>query len=723
MMIPHKIKKQLLKNAVVATAGFSIILTSTMPSYADWKTSYRDRQDRYEETESRYRKKYSDIEPSTRILSEENNPVSINFEMEDDLIYRSNSSQTVTLNTRGIPDGAMVDLSINDANGVWIPPQVKIMNNTATFEMYSSRYAGSKSYQLTASYMGQNFHSGVGYGGKDYVDVSRDHLMYIKEVNVERNLRYNQWDSIKVLIRTQNIKDGTNLRASIDSDLTVDDGRVYNNLAMICVTNEGNAKKGLHTLSVRYGGQTERIDLYVGDGVRLDKSANSNFVKGIDQAKVLKSLTVDTTQILIVTNGLKDGTLLDVSVPFPLKVTNPKVMVQGGQAILTVENDGKVAQGSYPFVIRYGSQYANGTIQVGANTLGTMPNSIDIVTAQGKADYINGVQYYTGSFNQYGRPVNGNGRPIDPSKNPVMISQNIRDVNIRPIVTLDKNKETFGIDISTIGIEDDKELQVKLPKGFSLDGDTKVIKNNASFNVSYKIGDIPTGQYEASISYEGQIFRFYLNVYGKNTESKAYVLNVYEEDYSLNKRGYQVMNYVLRTNLPENKKVEIDVPRGFSSDSKVRVRDGRAYFSVDAKSDTAPGIYRGYIYYDNSTSHRVPFDILVRGERPAKVQVTGLNRYIKDVHVSPVAFKTGQKRTIDIVFDTNEILDGTELYPRLLPAKTGRVGLRWDPRQAVRVRGNQAIFTVEQETNTMAGSYTVELVYKGQTVYVVISVV
>ena len=136
-----------------------------------------------------------------------------------------------------------------------------------------------------------------------------------------------------------------------------------------------------------------------------------------------------------------------------------------------------------------------------------------------------------------------------------------------------------------------------------------------------------------------------------------------------------------------------------------------------------PGIYKGYVYYDDNTSLRVPFDIIVRGERPSKVQVTGLNRYIKNVHVSPVTFNTGQRRSIDIVFDTNEIPDGTELRPRLLPTRKDRVGLKWDPRQAVRVRGNQAIFTVEQETNTMAGSYTVELIYKGQTVYVVISII
>ncbi|MGP1405073.1 hypothetical protein [Filifactor alocis] len=722
-MNTFKIKKRLVKNAVVATAGLSIILTSTMPSFAETTVSYGNWRDRYESSEAQYRNRYSNIEPNTRIHSEENNPVKIWFEMDDDLIYRANSSQTVTLRTRGIPDGAMVDLSINDRNGIWIPPQVKIMNNTATFEMYSSRYASPKSYQLTATYMGNSFHSGVGYGGKDYVDVSRDKILYIKDVIVNRNLDYGKKDEIRVTVRTQNINDGSSLRPSISGDLFVEDGIVYNNMAIIRVINNGNTKKGPHTLTIRYAGQTQRITVFVGDGSKLDAGVKSNFVRGVEQQRVLKSLTKDDVQMLVMTNGLKDGTLLDVSVPYPLKVNNSKIMVQSDQAVFTVTNEGKVPQGSYAFTIRYGTHYANGIIQVGNNKTGILPNHVDLVSPQGIADFYNGVQYYTGTFNQYGRPTDENGKPIDPSKNPVIMSQNIRDINIRPIVSSDKDTEVFGIDITTMGIDDGKELDVKLPSGFTMDGSTKVNKNQASFKVSYKKGSIPTGQYETTVKYDGQIVRFYLNVHGNSKSRESYVVNVYEEDYTINRKGYRVMNYVLRTNLPDDRKLEIDVPKGFNVDSRVRIYKGRAYFSVDAKSDVEPGIYKGYVYYDDNTNLRVPFDIIVRGERPSKVQVTGLNRYIKNVHVSSVTFNIGQKRSIDIVFDTNEIPDGTELRPRLLPSRKDRVGLKWDPRQAVRVRGNQAVFTVEQETNTMAGSYTVELIYKGQTVYVVISIV
>ena len=434
-MNTFKIKKRLVKNAVVATAGLSIILTSTMPSFAETTVSYGNWRDRYESSEAQYRSRYSGIEPNTRTHSEENNPVKIWFEMDEDLIYRANSSQTVTLRTRGIPDGAMVDLSINDRNGIWIPPQVKIVNNTATFEIYSSRYAGPKSYQLTATYMGNSFHSGVGYGGKDYVDVSRDKILYIKDVTVNRNLDYGKKDEIRVTVRTQNINDGSSLRPSISGDLFVEDGIVHNNMAIIRVINNGNAKKGPHTLTIRYAGQIQQITVFVGDGSKLDTGVKSNFVRGVEQQRVLKSLTKDDVQMLVMTNRLKDGTLLDVFVPYPLKVNNSKIMVQNDQAVFTVTNEGKAPQGSYTFTIRYGMHYANGTIQVGNNKTGILPNHVDLVSPQGIADFYNGVQYYTGTFNQYGRPTNENGKPIDPSKNPVIMSQNIRDINIRPITS------------------------------------------------------------------------------------------------------------------------------------------------------------------------------------------------------------------------------------------------------------------------------------------------
>lgn len=281
----------------------------------------------------------------------------IDIFIPDKLYYGESSATTVRLETENIPDGTTIALSLsNNSSNITIPASIKVYNNTASFEMYTSRYTERQTYTLTASYEGQNF-SETFYLNQDdkfHKDV------YIKDIVAETTLRYGRNDSIEIEVTTEDVPDGTYIQGDISgSGLYLDDEKVkvYDDKAIFVVNSKTTTPTGTYPFTAKYNGHSRTTDVVVSE-ITTD---TPYFVDTIVDRN-LREGSNDMIEITVCTNNALNGQYLSASIQgeqngntiypntYGLTVSTP-VLVYDNKAIFTVYSSEYTPAGSYDLVV------------------------------------------------------------------------------------------------------------------------------------------------------------------------------------------------------------------------------------------------------------------------------------------------------------------------------------------------------------------------------------
>lgn len=283
----------------------------------------------------------------------------IRIDIPDKLYYGESSSTTVRLDTENIPDGTVIPLFLsNNGSGITIPSSIKIYNNTASFEMYASRYTERQTYTLTATYEGKNFSETFYLSKND--NMSND--VYIQKIDVESSLRYGKNDTIEVTVTTDGIPDGEYIYGSITgSGLSLEDKevKVRDSKAIFEIYSDSSAATGIYQFKAEYDGHYRTADIVVSE-ITSDKP----FIVDTVVERSLHKDANDSIDITVYTNNALNGQYMTAKITgkvnsstiYPdeagLSVTTP-VLVYNNKAVFTVYSSPYTPEGGYDLEIDY----------------------------------------------------------------------------------------------------------------------------------------------------------------------------------------------------------------------------------------------------------------------------------------------------------------------------------------------------------------------------------
>ena len=300
----------------------------------------------------------------------------IQIDIPDKLHYGENSSTTVHLKTENIPDGTLISLSLsNNSSGITIPSSVRIYNNTASFEMYTSRYTERQTYTLIATYEGKQFSKTFYLNKND--NMSKD--VYIKKIDVESSLYYGRNDTIEIVVTTKDVPDGEYVCGSIsDNGLYLKDNKVkvLNNKAVFELNSKTSTPTGVYQFKAEYDGHYRTADVVVSE-TPSDKS----FIVNTIVERELHKNENDSINITVYTNNVPNGQYMTAKITSKLvnsntiysgetglNVTTP-ILVYNNKAVFTVYSSPYTPEGGYDLIIDYEGNTHKIRFYVGKNNI------------------------------------------------------------------------------------------------------------------------------------------------------------------------------------------------------------------------------------------------------------------------------------------------------------------------------------------------------------------
>ena len=281
----------------------------------------------------------------------------IDIVIPNKLYYGESSSTTVRLETENIPDGTTIALSLsNNGSNITIPASVKVFHNTASFEMYTSRYTENQTYTLTATYEGKNFSETFYLNQED--KFQKD--VFIKEISPETTLRAGRNDTIEVTVTTADVPDGTYIQGDISgSGLYLEDEtvKVRHNKAVFLLHSKSNTPTGVYSFTASYHGHTRKTDIVVSE-----TNTDTPFVIDTVIPRDLQAGKNDCMDITVYTNQLENGQSLsalivqksngDTIYPNGLGLTvSTPALVYDNKAIFTICSSAQTPVGKYGMII------------------------------------------------------------------------------------------------------------------------------------------------------------------------------------------------------------------------------------------------------------------------------------------------------------------------------------------------------------------------------------
>ena len=281
----------------------------------------------------------------------------IDIFIPDKLYYGESSSTTVRLETENIPDGTTIALSLsNNGSNITIPASIKVYNNTASFEMYTSRYTERQTYTLTATYEGKNFSKTFYLNKED--NFHKD--VYIKDIVAETTLRYWRNDSIEIEVITEDIPNGEYIQGNISGPgLYLDDQKVkvHNNKAIFVVNSKTTTPTGIYPFTAKYNGHSRTVDVVVSE-----TTTDTPYIVDTIVERNLQEGSNDMIEITVCTNNALNGQYLSADIQgeqngntiypnaYGLTVSTP-VLVYNNKAVFTVYSSEYTPEGSYDLVL------------------------------------------------------------------------------------------------------------------------------------------------------------------------------------------------------------------------------------------------------------------------------------------------------------------------------------------------------------------------------------
>lgn len=314
---------------------------------------------------------YEDILQDDTALKE----ASIKIDIPNKLYYGENSSTTVRLKTENIPDGTLIPLFLsNNGSGITIPSSVRVYNNTASFEMYTSRYTERQTYTLTATYEGKRFSETFYLNKND--NMSND--VYIKKIDVESSLRYGRNDTVEVVVTTKDVPNGEYVYGTITGrGLYLEDEKVKvrNNKAVFEVNSKSSTPTGIYQFKAEYDGHYRTADVVVSE-----TPSDKPFVVDTVVERALHKDVNDSIDITVYTNNALNGQYMTAKITgkingstiYPdeagLNVTTP-VLVYNNKAVFTVYSSPYTPEGGYELEINYDGSTHKIKFYVGENDI------------------------------------------------------------------------------------------------------------------------------------------------------------------------------------------------------------------------------------------------------------------------------------------------------------------------------------------------------------------
>lgn len=393
----------------------------------------------------------------------------IDIFIPNQLYYGQSSNVTVRLETKNIPDGTTIALSLsNNGSNITIPASVKVYHNTASFEMYTSRYTERQTYTLTATYEGKNFSETFYLNQED--KFQKD--VFIKEIAAETTLRYGRNNTIEVTVTTADIPDGAYVKGNISgSGLYLEDEtvKVRHNKAVFLLHSKSNTPTGVYPFTASYQGHTRKTDIVVSK-----TNTDTPFVIDAVVQRDLQAGKNDCMDITIYTNQLENGQSLSASIA---QKSNGNTMYPNGLG-LTVSTPVLVYDNKATFIICSCAQTPVGKYEM-------------IITKQGSTHHI---PFYVGE---------------EPEEEPEKIGS-IRKIEVDGFLH-EGYADAVQVIVKTKDMKDGTVLYPNVERGLTTPSRCTVYDNRAEFYVRNRT-ETKKGSYGLWFDYGEEMYKTYVCV-------------------------------------------------------------------------------------------------------------------------------------------------------------------------------------------------------------------